>query len=122
MQFFVVCVSFGEFGLLRALGMKPWWVIKEVLIESCFLLVLGMVIGNSLGFVSVFALSGSGIDLSSLAKGLEFAGMSRVIYPIIHSKDIITANLVVFILGLLVSLYPAAKAATFTPIQAMART
>ena len=111
-----------EFGLLKALGMKPWWVIKEVLIESCFLLVLGMVIGNSLGFISVFALSGSGIDLSSLAKGLEFAGMSRVIYPIIHSKDIITANLVVFILGLLVSLYPAAKAATFTPIQAMART
>jgi ABC-type lipoprotein release transport system permease subunit len=111
-----------EFGLLKALGMKPGWVIKEVLIESCFLLILGMVIGNSLGFLSVLALSSSGIDLSSLAKGLEFAGMSRVIYPIIYSKDIIMANLVVFILGLLVSLYPATKAARFTPIEAMART
>jgi ABC-type lipoprotein release transport system permease subunit len=111
-----------EFGLLKALGMKPWWVIKEVLIESCFLLILGMVIGNSLGFVSVYALSGNGIDLSSLAKGLEFAGMSRVIYPVIYSKDIIMANLVVLVLGLLVSLYPATKAARFTPVEAMART
>jgi len=111
-----------EFGLFKALGMKPGWVIKEVLIESCFLLIFGMVIGNSLGFLSIFAFSGSGIDLSSLAKGLEFAGMARVIYPIIHIKDIITANLVVFILGLLVSLYPATKAARFTPVEAMAHT
>jgi len=111
-----------EFGLFKALGMQPWWVIKDVLIESCFLLVLGMVIGNSLGFASVFALSGNGIDLSSLAKGLEFAGMSRVIYPIVYTKDIVAANLVVFVLGLLVSLYPAARAAKFTPIEAMVRT
>jgi len=111
-----------EFGLLKALGMKPWWVIKDVLIESCFLLILGVVIGNSLGFVSVFALSGGGIDLSFLAEGLEFTGMSRVIYPILYTKDIVAANVVVFFLGLLVSLYPAAKAAGFTPIEAMART
>jgi len=159
-----------EFGLLKAMGMKPGHIVRQILlesalmlivgvicgnilaylsiagfaqngidltalaagaefagmsrviIESCFLLILGMVIGNSLGFLSVFALSGSGIDLSSLAKGLEFAGMSRVIYPTIYSKDIIMANLVVFILGLLVSLYPATKAAKFTPIEAMVRT
>ena len=29
-----------EFGLLKALGMKPWWIIKGVLIESFFLLIL----------------------------------------------------------------------------------
>ncbi|UCC66840.1 MAG: ABC transporter permease, partial [Deltaproteobacteria bacterium] len=111
-----------EFGLLKALGMKPWWVIKEVLTESFFLLVLGMVIGNSLGFLSILALSGNGIDLSSLAAGLEFVGMSRVIYPIVHGKDIIMANLVVFILGLVVSVYPAVKAAKFSAVEAMAHT
>ncbi|MBW1836425.1 MAG: ABC transporter permease [Deltaproteobacteria bacterium] len=111
-----------EFGLLKALGMKPWWIIKEVLYESFFLLILGMVIGNILGFLSVLTLSGHGIDLSSLAAGLEFAGMSRVIYPVIHIKDVIIANLVVLGLGLLVSMYPAVKAARFTPVQAMAHT
>lgn len=111
-----------EFGLLKALGMKPLWIITEVLTESFFLLILGMVIGNSLGFLSIYALSDTGIDLSSLAAGLEFVGMPRVIYPTIHGNDVITANLVVFVLGLLVSLYPAVKAAKFTPVKAMAHT
>jgi ABC-type lipoprotein release transport system permease subunit len=111
-----------EFGLLKALGMKPWWIIKEVLTESFLLLVMGMSIGNLLGFLSVLALSGRGIDLSTLAAGAEFAGISRMLFPVVYSKDVFSANLVVFVLGLLVSLYPAAKAAKFTPIQALAQT
>lgn len=111
-----------EFGLLKALGMKPWWIIKEVLTESFILLVMGMAIGNVLGFLNIFALSGSGIDLSGLAAGAEFAGISRVIYPAILGRDVIMANLVVFVLGLLVSIYPAVKAARFTPVEALAHT
>ena len=111
-----------EFGLFKALGMKPQWIIKEVLAESFFILLIGTAIGNILSFLSVFALSGSGIDLSALASGLEFAGMSRIIYPAIYSHDVIIANLVVFILGLLVSVYPAVKAARFTPVEALAHT
>jgi ABC-type antimicrobial peptide transport system permease subunit len=111
-----------EFGLLKALGMKPWWILREVLTETFFLLVLGLLIGNSLGLLSAFALSGTGIDLSALAAGLEYVGMPRVIYPVIQSKDIVAANVVVFILGLLVSAYPAIKAARFTPVEALAYT
>ncbi len=111
-----------EFGLLKALGMKPWWIVRGVLTESFLLLVMGTAAGNILSFLSVFALSGSGIDLSSFAAGAEFAGISRVIYPAIHPKDVVMANLVVFILGLFVSVYPAAKAARFTPVEALAHT
>jgi ABC-type lipoprotein release transport system permease subunit len=111
-----------EFGLLKALGMKPWWIVRQVLTESFYLLVLGMIIGTGLGALSVLVLSGTGIDLSSVAAGAEFAGMSRMIYPVVESKDVVTANLVVFILGIIVSLYPAIKAARFTPIEAMAHT
>jgi len=111
-----------EFGLLKALGMRPWWIIKEVLSESFFLLVMGMAIGNTLGLLSIFVLSGSGIDLSALAAGTEYFGMTRVIYPAFSGKDVAMANLMVFILGLLVSVYPAAKAARFTPVEALAHT
>jgi len=45
--------------------------------------------------------------------------MSRFLYPAIYTKDIVIANLVVFVLGLMVSLYPAAKAARFTPVEAL---
>lgn len=111
-----------EFGLFKALGMKPWGIIKEVLTESFFLLIMGMAIGNIFGFLSVLALSGSGIDLSFLAAGMEYFGISRVIYPVISAKDLTMANMVVFILGLLVSVYPAVKAARFTPVEALAHT
>jgi ABC-type antimicrobial peptide transport system permease subunit len=111
-----------EFGLLKALGMKPWWIIREVLTESCLILIMGMAIGNGLSYLSVLALSGSGIDLSAFAEGLEYFGMSRVIFPVIIARDMVLANLVVFVLGILVSLYPASKAARFTVVRALAHT
>ena len=111
-----------EFGLMKALGMKPWWILRDVLAESFLLLICGMIAGNCLGLLSIFALSGSGIDLSALAAGAEYAGMSRIIYPAIAIKDVMVANLTVLLLGLLVSLYPAIKAARFTPVKALAYT
>jgi ABC-type lipoprotein release transport system permease subunit len=111
-----------ELGLIRALGMKPAGVVKSILTESFFLLTLGMAIGNLLGAASVYAFANSGIDLSFLAKGMEYVGMSRVIYPNIYFKDVVMANLVVWVLGLLVSVYPAVKAARVTPVKALAHT
>ena len=111
-----------EFGLMKALVMKPWWILREVLVESFLLLVCGLIAGNLLGFLSIFALSGSGIDLSALAAGAEYAGMARIIYPSVAFKDVLVANLTVLLLGLLVSLYPAIKASRFTPVQALAHT
>lgn len=111
-----------EFGLLKALGMRPGRIVKGILIEALFILVVGMVAGNLLGLASCWALSFHGIDLSSLAKGVEYAGMSRVIVPVIQVKDIVSANLVVLLLGLAVCLYPALKAARLSPVQAMAHT
>ncbi|MEJ2762236.1 MAG: ABC transporter permease, partial [Gammaproteobacteria bacterium] len=61
----------------------------------------------------------NGIDLSALAQGAEYAGMARIIFPSVWPRDILSANAVVLVLGLLVSLYPAIKAARFTPVEAM---
>ena len=111
-----------EFGLLKALGMKPRWILREVLTESLLILICGIAIGNILGLLSIYGLSRSGIDLSALAAGAEYAGMTRVIYPALDFKDFLIANLVVMLLGLLVSIYPAVKAARFTPVEALAHT
>jgi putative ABC transport system permease protein len=108
-----------EFGLLKALGMRPLRIVKGILTESFLLLICGMVVGNLLGLLSCWILSFKGIDLSALAQGVEYAGMARVIFPVLWGKDIVSANLVVLGLGLLVSLYPAVKAARFTPVEAM---
>ena len=111
-----------EFGLLKALGMRPGRIVKGILTEALFILLWGMLIGNLLGLASCWALSFHGIDLSALAKGVEYAGMSRMIFPQIWFKDILSANLVVLLLGLLICLYPAVKAARLSPVEAMAHT
>ena len=111
-----------EFGLMKSLGMKPWWILREVLTESFLLLITGMIIGNVLSFLSIYLLSANGIDLSALAAGAEYAGMSRVIYPALQIKDVLVSNMMVMILGLVVSAYPATKAARFTPVEALAHT
>lgn len=108
-----------EFGLLKALGMTPSRIIKGVILESFFLLILGITAGTLLGWVTVIAIAGKGIDLSSLAKGADMWGLPRVIVPVMTVGDVATAGIIVMILGLLVSLYPAVRAARFTPVEAM---
>lgn len=111
-----------EFGVLKVLGMKPWWIVRGMLTEFVFLLLPGTAAGDLLSIVTVAVLAVTGIDLSSLAAGAEFAGMSRIIYPSLKVSDVGMANLVICLLGLLVSTYPAVKAARFTPVEAMAHT
>ncbi|MFQ5484701.1 MAG: ABC transporter permease, partial [Desulfobacterales bacterium] len=61
-----------EFGLLKALGMRTRRIVREVMTESFLLLIIGMLVGNCLGFLSVVLLADKGIDLSSMAAGVEF--------------------------------------------------
>ena len=107
---------------MRSLGLKTVRLVADVLAESFFLLCIGVAVGNVLGFGSVWALTRTGIDLSAFAAGIEFAGMSRVIHPVLYLKDVLTADLTVMVLGLLISLYPAIKAARITPVEALAHT
>lgn len=108
-----------EFGLLKALGTTPFRLIKGVLLESFLILVAGIVLGSVAGILTVLAIARNGIDLSSLSAGTEMWGMPRIIFPVLSLSDILIAGIVVLILGLLVSLYPAIKAARFTPVEAM---
>lgn len=110
-----------EFGLMKALGMRPFQIIWGVLTESFFLLLIGILLGNLAGILSVALLSDVGINLSALAAGVEMWGMPRILYPELWWQDVGVACLVVFGLGLAVSLYPAAKAAGFTPVEAMTK-
>lgn len=111
-----------EFGLMKALGMKPSGIVRQVVTESIMLLAVGLLGGNMLGWLTVFMLSRTGIDLTFAGKGLEYVGMSRIIYPVIHGRDVMLANLVVIGLGIMVSFYPAMKAARFKPVEALTRT
>jgi ABC-type lipoprotein release transport system permease subunit len=110
-----------EFGLFQALGMPPRFILGQVLIESLILLMLALVLGNVAAWASVVSLKG-GIDLSMFAEGLQLVGISPVIFPTLASGDVLVANAVVAVLGVLASLYPAWRASRYVPVEALTRT
>ena len=108
-----------EFGLQRALGMPSSGIVKTVMIEVLLLLLIGMAVADIVSFFLVEVVFKSGIDLGSFGAGIEMWGISRVIHPVLDLGDIVMANGVVAVLGLLVGLYPALQATKFSPIETM---
>lgn len=110
-----------EIGLMMALGMRPQWIMYQVLLESLILLGMGLLIGNMLAVATILPIE-SGIDISIVAEGLELAGMGTILYPVLQLSDMLMSTAVVLVLGLLASLLPAWRASRYNPIQALAQT
>jgi ABC-type lipoprotein release transport system permease subunit len=109
-----------EIGLMLALGMPPASILAQVIVESVLLLVLGLAIGNALSFASILPLR-DGIDISIVAEGMEWFGASSTLYPELELKDVITANVVVIVLGFLASISPAWRASRYEPVEAITK-
>lgn len=107
-----------EIGLMQALGMRPGLILTQVLLESLFLLLLGLVAGNLVAWLSIVPLQ-SGIDISAVAQGMEMMGMGTTLYPALEAQDMVMSTVVVVVLGLLASLLPAWRAARLDPIRAL---
>jgi ABC-type lipoprotein release transport system permease subunit len=110
-----------EIGLMQALGMRPGLILVQILLESLYLLCLGLLLGNLLALVTIKPLE-SGIDISSVAQGMEMMGMGTTLYPVLAIEDMGMSTAVVIILGLLASLAPAWRAARLDPVAALNKT
>ncbi len=107
-----------EFGLLRALGLKPGHVLALVALEAVLLIGLGVLTGMAAGAGTVWGLS-DGIDLSAFGKALEAFKTGDVLYPEINPIDYVIFPLAIWLLGVLVALWPAWRAAKIAPVEAM---
>jgi len=109
-----------EFGLLRALGMKPRLVLLMVTIESALLIGAGVLLGAVLGVLTIWSLSG-GIDLSSFARAMDMLQSGEIIYLKYHADGIVLFSLLIWVLGIVVALWPARRASQCSPVEAMTR-
>ena len=109
-----------EIGLMLALGMKPSSIVGQVIVESLLLLCIGLAFGNALAWILVTSLK-DGIDISGVAQGMEMMGASSILYPVLNMRDVITANVVVLVLGFLASLSPAWRASRYQPVEAITK-
>jgi len=117
-QLMAVFERIHEFGLLRALGLKPGHVLALVTLESMLLIGLGVLIGMAMGAATVWGLAG-GIDLSAFSQALEAFKSGEVLYLEIKPIDYVIFPLAIWLLGVLVALWPAWRAAKIAPVEAM---
>ena len=109
-----------EIGLMQALGMRPSAIVVQILLESLVLLLLGLLLGNLLAVATIVPLKG-GIDISVVSQGMEMMGASSVLYPVLLWPDVLLANAVVIVLGVLTSSLPAWRAAQYRPVRALTK-
>jgi putative ABC transport system permease protein len=106
-----------EFGVLRAVGTRPLAMGQLVVFEAGALAIISIILGSIIGFVVTSIIAGTGIDYT----GIEYAGITfkELLYPVLEVRQFIVFPIAVFILTLLVGLYPAVYAARISPAEAM---
>ena len=109
-----------EIGLMLALGMRPIYILGQIIVESLLLLAIGLALGSALSWATVQPIK-DGIDVSVVGEGMEMWGMSTVLYPELLLSDVVLANVVVLVLGFFASLSPAWRAAHYEPIEAITK-
>lgn len=107
-----------EFGLLQALGFRPSWIVLEVLLEAVQIIGIGVALGAVASVVTVYSLH-DGISLGGLSAGADFLGIERVLYPRLDATEFVTTVIVIWVLGVLTTLWPARRSARFDVIEMM---
>lgn len=108
-----------EFGIMLALGTKRSQVILMVGLESAILGLIGIVCGSFLGSVLSIYFGKQGINLAKFAHAFEAYYTGSVIYPRLSVGYVFLFSLVVLLVSIIVSLYPAWKAANLKPVEAI---
>ena len=107
-----------EFGLMQALGMRPGLIVAQVMLESALLIGLGVTAGCGLMVLTLLPMM-HGLDLGPMGAASEMSGASSILYPVLDVHDTLVVALVVWTLGVAVTLWPARTAAKINPILAM---
>jgi putative ABC transport system permease protein len=108
-----------ELGMLMSIGMNKFKVFFMIVTETMMLGVMGTPIGLFLGWLTVSYFKEDGLDLSEFSGGMEQFGISTIIIPEFDNGLVIQLSLAVLITAILASLYPAYRAVSLRPVEAI---
>ena len=106
-----------EFGVLRAVGTRPYRMAQLIILEASSLAILSIILGAILGFILTYITTKTGIDY----RGIEMGGVTvrEILYPVLELKQFLFYPFWVFVLTTITGLYPAIHAARMSPAKAM---
>src|SRR4030067_741006 len=111
-----VAVRHGEFGVMMALGTSPAAIRRMVVYETIVLLVLALLAGYGLGIALIGYLGTAGMDLSGFFRDFSaIPGITGIIYPKLFAATVVPPGVALLAAGVLVSLFPASRAARLAP-------
>jgi len=109
-----------EFGAMMALGTEPLQVLRIVLYESLVLSAIGIIAGTALGIAATLYYASDGLDLSMFAGvSSTIPGMVPVIKPLLLFENLWQPAIVLFLTGVITSIYPAQRASHLDPVKAI---
>ncbi len=112
-----------EFGIMLAIGWSPGRLFRMVMLESCWLGIVGLVLAAAVTALPYSYLSANGIDLSGVAgvEGAEITGvaMSTVLKVGIYPKNAVLIGVFAFLAVVLSGIYPAWKAGRVHPVETL---
>ncbi|MCU7842632.1 MAG: FtsX-like permease family protein [Candidatus Thiodiazotropha sp. (ex Monitilora ramsayi)] len=108
-----------EIGVIAAIGTTRIQIFSMLLLEAVLLIFIGASLGYLVGSLLVYALSGTGIDLTGYANAFQFFYMNPVIYPDLTSDSALRILGTTLIAALLAGVYPAWRATRLSISQAL---
>lgn len=115
----VVMERTREIGMLMAIGMNKSRIFFMIMIETIFLSIIGGIGGIIISYFVVEYFSAHGINLSIVAEGLNSIGFSSIVYLNVDSQFYFFTALMVIITAIISSIYPARKALSLNPADAV---
>ncbi len=109
-----------EFGVLKALGMGPFTVLRLVLTESAMQTGLAILVGGAVSAAPAWYLQEHGVNLVSMA-GINIYGMSweSMIHGSFNQGTVVGPVFMLVFIVFFAVLYPAIKAALISPVAAI---
>lgn len=108
-----------EIGMLLSIGMNQRKVFSMIVWETLFLSFTGVITGMVLSMISISYFGTSGIDLSVISEGINALGFSSHIYPKLDAGFYPKFALMVIIIAMCSSVFPARRAIKLKPAEAV---
>jgi len=108
-----------EIGMLMAIGMSKARVFFMIMLETIFLSITGGALGLLISWIIISITNKTGIDLSSVAEGLNAIGYSSFVRPELGLFFYFFIGSMVVITAIFASILPARKALKLKPSEAI---